>query len=491
VPERGPLDLYWAYEPTEIVIDGLVHPRFTDLVIELVREDLYGQEESWEVLNCTDLADQSGTSTTLAGRYIFSVTGRPDDEAQYPAATTLSTREVCTLASSGEYGNLVPGGIYRPASELIEFQSTPFNDRWFLRITDLSSGAAGFFSDWSLRMKVLPYAEDCNGDGFPDSCFDAFAFDSDCDFNLEADSCQIARDKTADCDVNGVLDVCEDTSFLLDFGGPVWDANGSGALEFGAGGDEDYIVNVLGCADFNSRDVDLCNPNCRPDLCDFIDRPDLDDNQNFIMDCVEGDNIFCAARGFRSADRGLTGPGINFEDLGIVTSSIQVPVEADDGTDNPVVAGATVLGSVKVTIYDLDHSRLSDLQLTLVQESANGVRFTNLLLIGCPGTGYFEIDGGSGTVFSFAASGSETICEKAQSGAVIPSVDPGDETTFYLPVEGTFGAHVGANAAGTWTLESYDGAFGETGSFSGWDLEFVHRPPDNNGNGVPDICEEP
>jgi hypothetical protein len=490
VPARGENDLYWAYEPSELRIDGMVHPRFSDLDIELVREDVYGEEETWTVLDCTNLAGQSGASSTLAGNYVFTLTGRPENSNDYPAATTLSAREMCTLASSGEYGNLIPGGIYRPSNDLIEFQSTPFNDRWYLRFTDQTSGAAGFFSGWSLRMKVLPYSEDCNGDGSPDTCRDAFEFDTDCNGNSLADSCEIASDRELDCDVNGVLDVCEDTSFLLDLGGPLWDADGSGVIEAaplgGVAPDTLFIQQVLGCADFTGIDTaNVCIPNCRPDLCDFIADEDLDLNQNFIIDCVEGENVFCGARLFKSSDRGLTGPGLQFSDLDILNSSIVVPVEAPDDTDDPVVSGASVLGSVKVTIYDLDHTRPSDLQITLVQTSSSGVRFTNLLAFGCSGSGYFEIDGVNGTEYNFSAAGSQTLCEASQSGAVLP----GDELTFYLPVGGTFGTHIGADAAGTWTLETYDGVFGETGSFSGWDLQFIHRPPDNNGNGVPDICE--
>lgn len=482
VPGRNDLDdIYWAYEASELRIDGLVHPQFTDLTIELVREDVYGDEEIWTVLDCSGLTGQSGASSTLAGSYVFALSGRPNSIEEYPAATTLSERELCAVASSGEYGNLIPGGIYRPSNDLIDFESIPFNDRWLLRVTDSTSGASGFFSGWSLKMKVLPYLEDCNSDGSPDTCVDAFTFDSDCNLNGKADSCEIVSNPLSDCDLNGVLDDCEDTSFLLDFGGGLWDANGSGAIDFP--GDADYIVDTLGCADFNPADV--CTPNCRPDLCDIIANPAFDANQNFILDCIEGPSAACAARLYDSAVRGTSGGGLVLSDLAITESTIVISSEEDDGTDTPVIDGATVLGTVFVRLHDLEHARLSDLQITLVHQSASGTRLSNLLLFDCDGDGYFAETSGGATTYSFSSGGLETLCEAAEQGGVIPEGD----TVFYLPVEGSFSSHIGAAAAGTWTIQIFDGVFGEQGSLGSWDLQFVHRPPDFDNNGTPDVCE--
>ena len=478
---NGAEDLYWAYEPTELRIDGLVHPQFSQLKIELVREDVYGDEQVWSVLDCSDLNGQAGASTTLAGSYVFTLNGRPSSIEEYPAATTLSARDLCAVAGSGEYGNLIPGGVYRPTSALIEFESTPFNDRWFLRFSDGAAGAAGFFSGWSMEMKVLPFTEDCNSDGSPDTCVDAFVFDTDCNLNGLADSCEIATQPLSDCDLNGVLDDCEDTSFLLDLGGGLWDANGSGAIDFP--GDADYIQNVLGCADFDFTDI--CTPNCRPDLCDIIAGPILDANQNFILDCAEGPEFACASRPYDSASKGTSGPGMDINDLSIMESTIVIESEEDDGTNTSVLAGATVLGTVSVKIHDLDHARLSDLQISLVHVSPSGTRVTDLLLFGCEGDGYFASTDGQSTTYSFSSSGSETLCQAAGQGGVIPEGD----LVFYLPVQGSFSEHIGASAAGSWTIQIFDGVFGETGSFSSWDLQFVHRPPDFNNDGTPDVCE--
>jgi hypothetical protein len=482
VPVRnGVDDIFWAYEASELRIDGLVHPQFTDLKIELVREDVYGDEEIWTVLDCSGLVGQSGASSTLAGSYVFTLDGRPQSIEEYPAATTLSARELCAVASSGEYGNLIPGGVYRPSNELIEFESIPFNDRWFLRVTDSTSGASGFFSGWSLKMKVLPFSEDCNADGSPDTCVEAFIFDSDCNLNGLADSCEIVTQPLSDCDLNGVLDDCEDTSFLLDLGGGLWDANGSGAIDFP--GDADYIVDTLGCADFNFADA--CTPNCRPDLCDIIANPAFDANQNFILDCVEGPSAACSARLYDTAARGNSGEGLVLTDLSISQSTIVVSSEEDDGTDTPVLDGATVLGTVFVRLRDLEHARVSDLQITLIHQSDSGTRLTNLLLFGCEGDGYFAETSGGSTTYSFSSGGVDSLCDAAQQGGVIPEGD----AIFYLPVEGSFSSHIGANAAGTWTIQIYDGVFGEQGSLGSWDLQFVHRPPDFDNNGTPDVCE--
>ena len=478
---NGDDDIYWAYEPTEIRLDSLVHPRFTDLKIELVREDIYGAERVWTVLDCSGLEGQSGASSTLAGSYIFTLEGRPETTEDYPAATTLSARDLCSVASSGEYGTLIPGGVYRPTSDLIEFESTPFNDRWFLRMTDTNQGASGFFGGWSLSMKVLPFSEDCNSDGSPDTCFDAFEFDTDCNLNGLADSCEISTQPLSDCDLNGVLDDCEDATFLLDFGGGLWDSDGSGQIDFPA--DVNYIIDTLGCADFDFTDI--CTPNCRPDLCDMLSNPALDLNQNFILDCAEGPQFQCEARLYDSAVRGTSGPGVAFSDLTISTSSIVVAAEEDDGSNSSVLNGATVLGTVFVRIHDLKHLRLSDLQITLVHTSVSGVRVTDLLVFGCEGQGYFSDESEDQTTYSFGASGTETLCEAAQLGGVIPE----GATVFYLPNNGSFSNHLGASAVGTWSLECYDGVFGETGGFSSWDLQFVNRPPDFDNNGTPDICE--
>jgi hypothetical protein len=330
-------------------------------------------------------------------------------------------------------------------------------------------------------MKVLPFTEDCNSDGSPDTCFDAFSFDSDCNLNGLADSCEIATQPLSDCDLNGVLDACEDTSFLLDLGGGFWDANGSGALEFP--GDVDYIQNVLGCADFDVSDI--CSPNCRPDLCDIISTPLLDSNQNFILDCAEGPDFQCSARPYDSSAKGTTGAGMVIDDLSINESSIIIETEEDDGSNASVLVGSTVLGTVGVRINDLDHARLDDLQISLVHTSVSGTRVTDLLLFGCEGDGYFADTSGASTTYSFSSSGTETLCEAAGQGGVIPE----GATVFYLPVGGSFSEHIGASAAGTWTLQVFDGVFGETGGFSSWDLQFVHRPPDFDNNGTPDICE--
>ena len=502
-------DIYWAYEVSEIRIDGLVHPRFTDLSIELVRQNAFGDEETWTVLDCSGISGQSGVSSTLAGNYIFALNGRPDTIEDYPAATTLSGRDLCIIASSGQYPNLLPGGIYRPTIDLIEFESIPFNDRWLLRITDSNSGASGFFSGWSLKMKVLPKKEDCNLDGSPDTCFDAFAFDSDCDSNFVADSCDIASDPLTDCDMNGVLDVCEDTSFLLDLGGGLWDADGDGIVAqeaadleviFDDNGlpqlvspDGIFIRQVLGCSTFDEFDESgggfldplnpntPCVPNCRQDLCDILETPQLDSNQNFILDCAEGLDSNCSSRLYRSVARGTTGEGLVLSDLSILESTIEILAEEQGADCDPVVIeGASVIGSVVVELHDLEHPRLSDLQITLVHQSASGTRVTNLLLFGCEGSGYLA---GGSTTYTFKSSGFNSLCEAAQQPGAIPEGD-------YLPVEGSFGEHIGAGAAGSWTIQIFDGVFGEEGSLGSWDLQFVHRPPDFDDNGKPDVCEE-
>jgi subtilisin-like proprotein convertase family protein len=500
-PERnGPEDIYWAYEVSELQIDGLVHPRFTDLTIELVRQDLYGDEETWTVLDCSGLEGQSGVSTTLAGNYTFALSGRPESPEDYPAATTLSGRDLCNIASSGQYPNLLPAGTYRPSNDLIEFESIPFNERWFLRITDSNAGVSGFFSRWSLKMKVLPYDEDCNQDGSPDTCFDAFSFDSDCDSNFVADSCDIASDPLVDCDANGVLDVCEDTSFLVDLGGTVWDANSDGldTLTNGVANgfvdengnfiddDTDFIREVLGCADYDPAGI--CEPNCRPDLCDITQTPALDFNQNFILDCAEEDTGGqCPSRVYRSVTFGNTGEGLILSDLSISESTIEVTsVEDDVANSNSVIEGATVLGSVVVSLHDLEHPRLADLQITLIHQSGSGTRVTNLLLFACDGPGYLE---SGSTTYTFRTSGATSLCVAAQQPGPIPKSVPGEPTDDYLPVEGSFGEHVGANAVGSWTIQIFDGVFGEQGSLGAWDLEFIHRPPDFDNNGTPDVCE--
>ena len=488
VPERNdPQDIYWAYEPTEIRIEGMVHPQFTQMEIELVREDVYGEEQIWSVLNCTDLQGQSGVSNTLAGTYVFNLSARPADVNSFPAATTLSGRDLCTVASSGEYGNLIPGGVYRPTSDLVDFKSTPFNDRWFLRFTDTAIGGAGFFSGWSLKMTVLPYQQDCNSDGIPDRCVDAFSFDSDCNLNGVADSCEIVSapsGNSIDCDLNGVIDDCEDTSFLLDLGGGVWDADGEslGTDEANEAADTAYIIVTLGCADFNPDNI--CTPNCRPDLCDIIADSNLDANNNFILDCIEGENVLCQSRSYNSSDKGTTGVGMDITDLTIVESTIEVLAEVeDDPVYEAVLDGATVLGNIKLSIHDLKHGRLGDVQISLLHRSPSGLRVTDLLLFGCEGTGYLADPDISPTTYKFSANADSTLCEAADQGSVIPP------TVFYLPVDGSFSDHIGASAVGTWTLQIFDGVFGQTGSFSSWDLEFVHRPPDFNNNGTPDVCE--
>ena len=503
-------DLYWFFEPSEIRIENLVHPRLSDLTIELVRrqigtDDLLPEdnptERVWRVFNCTA---PSGTQA-LSGTYIFQVAGG-EGSAPVPgaASTALRYRSACEVVSSGDYGYVLPSGRFNFGNFDIGNSTVPFNGEWLLRITDDFTGSTGFFSSWSMRCKVLPFDEDCNADGVPDTCGDAFAFDTDCNLDSIADSCQIASDPLLDCDINGVIDACEDSTFLVDLGGGLWDADGDGQVN--EIDDTFYIQTTLQTPFFDpSKNCDEFNPNGRSDLCDIIQGqlsdndndvyPDLDVNGNFFLDCFETDEVFCSTRLYNTRDPGRSsGPGVSIADFDITTTAIVINGEeencfgnsTDDGLPDPCVApGSFVLSGFEVALHDFQHDALETLEIRLIHIEPDGTqKSATLLSYGCSVSGFLAP--GSNT-YVFSDLGTETICGVLEQGTEVP--DGEDEP--YQAQGADFGSlFINRPLEGVWKLEFLDPIIGNSGSLGSWDMKMYFRPPDNNGDGVPDVCED-
>ena len=499
-------DLYWFFQPEEIRIDNLVHPRLDQLKIELVRRQIGSEtvdpdnnptETRWTVFECTE----DSNTRALSGTYIFQVSGGSEN-APNPASTALRYQTACGVIASDQYGFVLPSGRYSFSDFEIGAESVPFNSEWLLRVTDTANGSSGFFSGWSMTVKVLPYDEDCNADGIPDTCNEAFRFDSDCDFNNVADSCQIKSDPLLDCDLNGVIDTCEDNTFLTDLGGGVWDADGNGVVSGGPfGGDTFYIQNVLGINTFDpTLPCNVFNPNGRADLCDIIDgqlsstddRPDLDENNNLFLDCFESDEVFCATRIFDTSDPNrASGPGGLIRDGNITTFNLVISAEDegcfgdDEALDPCVTPGSVVLPGFELFIHDLQHAELERLNIRLIHTEPDGGQVTSTVLqIGCPVAGFLRPNS---STYVFSDLGSQTFCEQLATGLEAPD----GEDSPYLPDGGGFGAFfTDRPLEGIWRLEFTDPYPGISGTFSSWDLKINFRPPDLDGNSIPDVCEE-
>ena len=466
----------WAFQPLEITIEGLVHPDVTQLDIALVHRHPDGSQDTFTLSNCGGSLGPDA-ATVLSGTYRF-VT--PTDPNSF---NTLVTPTICQTAEAGGVGGaFIPAGNYRPqapmtSSEWADHLSNPPKRRseagsWILRIADNGIGGTGFFSGWSLLLAYVPYAGDCDGDGLPDGCLTDFTLGTDCNQNGNLDQCEISADPKLDCNLSGVLDECEDLTHLLDCGGLIWDADGNGTVDIA---DSTYL-------DVNCPDWPL-EGNCRPDLCDILDFPGLDANFNYMIDSCEpdggGGGIGCSSRPFDSSTSGLTGPGVSSSDLGVVRSTINVPVTADDGA-TAVLNGALVMGQVTVVLTNFEHDNIDNLEIRLKHTAAGYTVTVPLLSANCSGTGYPQAPNSH----TFLDGGSMTFCDRAVQGGIIP------DTVSYRP-EGAFSAFISMPAAGNWTIEVYDIYLGENGGFDSWDLSFIHRPPDADNNGIPDVCEDP
>ena len=528
----GEDDEYWFFEPTEIRIDNLVHPALSQIKIELVKRqvgtgDLLPSENPterrWTIFECT--ADSS--TKALSGSYVFRTAGGSD--VPRPASTALRYDTACSVIGSNLQGFVLPGGLYTFASFEIGNEAVPFNDEWLIRITDSVAGSSGFFGGCSMKVNVLPFDEDCNADGVPDTCGEAFSFDTDCNFNGTADSCELASEPLSDCNLNGVLDDCEDNSFLTDLGGPLWDANLDGEvggvwLWTGAGedpclldgevagdvtADTCYIRVQLGNptfvdpADFGANPcavlaVAPINPNGRPDLCDIIQSqlseldefPDLDTNDNLFIDCFE-EGLGCATRTYNTAEdpNRPSGSGAVLNDFVITTSTINISGQPEScfggASINCVTPGSTVTAPIEISIHDFQHDELENLIVNLVHVDPNGVESSVTLLgFGCSVAGYLKP--GENT-YVFSDGSTTTLCAALSLGTQAPD----GEANPYRPETSDLGsAFSNTRIEGSWTLEFIDPFIGGVGSFSSWDLRLNFRPPDNNGDGTPDVCEE-
>lgn len=113
--------------------------------------------------------------------------------------------------------------------------------------------------------------EDCNGNGFPDTCDVSLGL-PDCNGNGLLDICELADGTALDCNNNGVPDAC--------------DIAGGSAVDCDANGVPDSCDIAAGAFDFNHNGVpDTCEGDCNENgLPDFIDialflSPDCDGNQ--------------------------------------------------------------------------------------------------------------------------------------------------------------------------------------------------------------------
>ena len=278
----------WALQPTTIVLNNLRHSRLSDLEINLVHRQFGQDDRVWTLVKCDSLP--GGSAQIFLGQYTFNAPGDPVSEATY---NYLERPTVCDVAAAGGLGGTyVTPGTYRPQEDITSgFDRRPLGGVWLLQITDFGIGYEGSVSSWNLQFKKVPYTDDCDGDGRPDACESEFSLQQDCNQNGAPDACEIASQvselepRALDCDLNGILDECEYTDYWQDCGGPYpWDFDGDGDKDLD---DIDGLVAAFG-------PYPGFGPNHRPDLCDLLADPFLDDgttprdlNGNFILDTCE------------------------------------------------------------------------------------------------------------------------------------------------------------------------------------------------------------
>jgi PKD repeat protein len=123
-------------------------------------------------------------------------------------------------------------------------------------------------------------AEDCNDNGVPDDC------ELDCNFNGIPDECDIANGTSLDCNDNGVPDECEP------------DCNNNGIPDECDIADGTSLDCNAGTGGPGDGVPDECEPDCNnngiPDACDIADGTSLDCNENGIPDECDVD---CNANG--------------------------------------------------------------------------------------------------------------------------------------------------------------------------------------------------
>ena len=435
-----PDQLAWAYQPAKVTLRGLSHTNLRDLSISLIHREPNREDTVWDLASCgTDLSGD-GAALVLSGNYQFIAPTDPNQQ------TFLENKTICQVAEAGGIGGvLVPSGRYRPEVSLTsQMTRRQLGGEWILQIIDTGNGATGALAGWDLELVTFPFDQDCNGDGEPDICTndDAQFGTGDCNGNGISDQCEIANDPTLDCNLNARLDVCEDLGFFDDC-------------------DEDDVI----------------------DICQIAADPSLDSNNNFILDACEDLGDDCEIRQYESLARVNSGPGANFVDLSMVASTLFIESEEDtdgSGGDNSEVhPGSLITGGVEVTVAGLEHENLNEIALRLTHTAPNGLSVTvPLIAIGCSGQGFL---GDTGDIIFRDLGPQKTICDQATTPGPIPAGD-------YLPESSLFG-FFGMPVAGEWALELYDIGNGATGSIDSWDISFSFSPPDNDFNGVPDICE--
>ncbi len=154
-----------------------------------------------------------------------------------------------------------------------------------------SNGLGGdFVVDNDCNDNLIPdvQEDDCDGNGYVDSCDIADGRADDCNGNGIPDACEIEADKLLDCNRNGILDECEIAN------GTGLDCNNNGRLD--------------------ECETD-CNNNGVPDDCDIANGTSLDCDGNGIPDECEDD---CDFNGIADVCELLNGTATDCDGNGII-----------------------------------------------------------------------------------------------------------------------------------------------------------------------------
>ncbi|MGB0715466.1 MAG: FG-GAP repeat domain-containing protein [Phycisphaerae bacterium] len=193
----------------------------------------------------------------------------PDDGvhilvAEFPNRPYVPSRVWLGMATDVESGTWYYGS---PAT--IGFTENIFDpgDAFFRCTATFANGYTGFYA------RVTCRADDCNGNGKPDSCDLQSGVASDCNENRVPDECDIKVGHSEDCDGNGVPDECQIATQDCNKNGQV------DACDLADGSSVD--CNTNGTPDECESD---CNKSLQPDLCDILDGTSQDCNTNGLPD---------------------------------------------------------------------------------------------------------------------------------------------------------------------------------------------------------------
>lgn len=162
------------------------------------------------------------------------------------------------------------------------------------------------------------------------------------------------------------------------------------------------------------------------------------------------------------ADVSVSGDGVVFLDNASVSSSV-------------VIGASETITNLELDISQMTHSWIGDLIVTLTHDDTgtSAVIASGIGSVGNTGSGDSSDFGGD---YTFSNDGGDIwAAAAAANGSIVPVGDyfATDINGTLVDLDATF---AGENTAGTWTLDFFDRANGDTGFIQNWTLNITSSP---------------